>query len=116
MIDFNNIITQIPINAYAVVGCLIVGYIMKKWLPTDNKIIPTVLPIVGAILAVVTEGLSVPFIIGGALSGSVAVGLNQVFKQYIEGKDLAMTNGDGTHAEDVETEIVEDEEDEEGDK
>lgn len=112
MIDFNSIITQIPINIYSVVGCLVIGYIMKKWLPTDNKIIPTVLPIIGAIVAVITEGLSVPFIIGGALSGSVSVGLNQVFKQYIEGKDLAQTNGDGTHAEDAETEKVEDEEEE----
>lgn len=109
MIDFNNIITQIPINAYAVVGCLIIGYIMKKWIPTDNKIIPTVLPIIGAIIVMFTEGISVPFIIGGALSGSVAVGLNQVFKQYLEGKDLAMTNGDGSHAEESETESVEDE-------
>lgn len=110
MLDFNNIITQIPINAYAVVGCLVIGYIMKKWLPTDNKIIPTVLAIIGAIIVVLTEGFSVPFIIGGALSGLAAVGFNQVFKQYIEGKDLAMTNGDGSHAEDAETEAVEDEE------
>lgn len=117
MLDFNDIITQIPINAYAVVGCLIIGYVMKKWLPTDNKIIPTVLPILGAVIVAITEGVTVPFIIGGALSGSVAVGLNQVFKQYIEGKDLAMTNGEGEQAEDVETEVVEDEsEGKEGEK
>lgn len=83
--ELTNIITQIPINGFVVVGCMILGYIMKKWMPTDNKIIPTVLPIVGAVISVPLSGMSVEIIIGGALSGAVSVGLHQVFAQYIEG-------------------------------
>lgn len=84
MINLNEIITGVPINAYIVVACCIVGFVMKKWLPTDNKIIPTVLPIVGAVLAIPVMGLSVEFIIGGAFSGVSAVGCHQLLAQRIE--------------------------------
>lgn len=32
------------------VACLVLGYILKKWLPMDNKWIPTILVVVGAVL------------------------------------------------------------------
>lgn len=83
--DLTNIITQIPINGFIVVGCMVLGYVMKKWMPTDNKIIPTVLPIVGAVISIPLSGLGVETIIGGALGGAVSVGLHQAFAQYVEG-------------------------------
>ena len=84
MINLNEIITQIPVNSYVIVGCLILGYIIKKWLPTDNRIIPTVLPIIGAFAEACLEGPAITAIIGGALGGCIAVGLHQAFKQMIE--------------------------------
>lgn len=113
MINLNEIITQIPINIYVVIGCCVVGWLMKKFLPTDNKIIPLTLTILGAIIFVIIEGISAQNIIIGAFTGSAATGLHQIYAQFIEGKDLAMTSGDGSHAEDAETEV---EEDEEGDE
>ena len=107
MVNLNEIITQIPVNSYVIVGCLILGYIIKKWLPTDNRIIPTVLPIIGAVAEACLEGPAITAIIGGALGGCIAVGLHQVFKQYIEGKDLAATNGNGSKAEEHENEVDE---------
>lgn len=83
--NLSELITQIPINAYVIIACLVVGYIMKKWLPTDNKIIPTVLVIVGAIISIPVGGFSIEVIIGGAFGGTIAVGLHQAFKQLVEG-------------------------------
>lgn len=107
MINLNEIITQIPVNSYVVVGCLILGYIIKKWLPTDTRIIPTALPITGALVEACMEGLAAKAIIGGALAGLIAVGANQWFKKKIEGKDLAATNGSGSKAEEYESEVDE---------
>lgn len=107
MINLNEIITQIPINVYVLVGCLVVGWLMKKFLPTDNKIIPLVMVILGAIVFMLLEGFSIENIIVGAFTGAASTGLHQVFKQYIEGKDLAVTNGDGSAAEEYESEVDE---------
>ena len=105
--DLITIISQVPINVYVVLGCCVVGWIMKKFLPTDNKIIPLVMVILGAIVYVLLEGVSVENIIIGAFTGAASTGLHQVFKQYVEGKDLATTNGDGSMAEDFEADPVE---------
>ena len=69
-----------------VVGCLILGFIIKKWIKdVDNKWIPTIVAIVGVIAAVLTaETLSVAVIAGGALSGLASTGLHQLFKQCID--------------------------------
>ena len=107
MINFNEIISQVPINVYVVLGCCVVGWIMKKFLPTDNKIIPLVLTILGAILFALIEGFGVQNVIIGAFTGAAATGLHQIFAQYIEGKNLATTNGDGSQAEDFEADPVE---------
>ena len=105
--DLITIISQVPINVYVVLGCCVVGWIMKKFLPTDNKIIPLVLTILGAILFVLIEGMNVQNVIIGAFTGAAATGLHQIFAQYIEGKSLATTNGDGSMAEDFEADPVE---------
>ena len=46
------------------VACLIIGYLMKMYLPSDNKYIPTTLAIVGAVLG--------------------CTGLHQMFKQILK--------------------------------
>ena len=72
MFNLSEIIAQIPINVYVLVGCLVVGWLMKKFLPTDNKIIPLVMVTLGAIVYVLLEEVSVENIIIGAFTGAAA--------------------------------------------
>ena len=70
-----------------VVLCLIVGYIIKHWVKdADNKIIPTVVTVVGIVAAVAMnwDAVTVEVIVGGAVSGLASTGLHQLFKQWIE--------------------------------
>lgn len=78
-VNFENYL--IPI---IVIGCLCVGYVMKKWLPTDNRIIPTVLGILGALLGLLLFGPNLEGIIKGMFSGLASVGLHQAFHQFIK--------------------------------
>lgn len=75
------------INSYfiptVIVLCLCVGYILRNWIPTDNKWIPTVLFFVGVVSGVVVSGFNYTAITSGAVSGLAAVGLNQAFKQAL---------------------------------
>lgn len=67
------------------IACLIVGYIIKKWIKdVENKYIPTILAVLGAILNAVVSGVSVETIVYGALTGLASTGLHQAFKQFIE--------------------------------
>ena len=64
--------------------CLCVGFIMKKFLPTDNKYIPLTLMILGAILACIySKGVSIDHVAAGMVTGLASVGLHEVFKQLI---------------------------------
>ena len=68
--------------------CLIVGYIIKHWIKdADNKIIPTVVTVVGVVAAVAMNwgSITTEVIVGGALSGLASTGLHQLFKQWIDG-------------------------------
>ena len=103
--DLLAMIEQVPVNIYVVIGCSIAGWLMKKFMPMDRRIIPLTMTLLGAVLLVIIEYLSVENIIIGAFTGAASTGLHQIFKQYIEGKDLATTNGDGSLAEDAATEI-----------
>lgn len=68
-----------------VLACLIVGYITKKWIKdVNNKYIPTILVIIGAILNLFVSGFSIESAIFGAFMGLASTGLHQTFKQYIE--------------------------------
>lgn len=70
-----------------VLACLIVGYITKKWIKdVNNKYIPTILVIFGAILNLFISGFSIESAIFGAFMGLASTGLHQTFKQYIEKK------------------------------
>lgn len=68
------------------IGCMCVGFVMKKWLPTDDKWIPTVLLILGAVSGAILFGLDYEGIVKGMLSGLASVGLHQVFYQLIKNK------------------------------
>ena len=70
-----------------VLACLIVGYDTKKWIKdVNNKYIPTILVIFGAILNLFVSGFSIESAIFGAFMGLASTGLHQTFKQYIEKK------------------------------
>ena len=67
------------------VAALIVGYLMKNFMPTDNKWIPLTLAILGAVLGCcANQHVDLTSIVGGAVSGLSAVGLHQAFKQFID--------------------------------
>ena len=64
--------------------CLCIGFVMKKWMPTDDKWIPTVLLILGALSGLILFGFDYEGIVKGMVSGLAAVGLHQVFKQHLK--------------------------------
>ena len=78
-IDFENYL--IPIIT---IGCLCIGFVMKKWIPADDKWIPTVLLVLGAISGAILFGFEYEGIVKGMLSGLASVGLHQVFYQHIK--------------------------------
>lgn len=71
-----------------VVGiCLCLGYVIKKWIKdVDNKYIPTLVAVVGIILALWINAwqLTPEVILSGLVSGLASTGMHQLFKQYIE--------------------------------
>ncbi len=68
--------------------CLCVGFLMKKFMPTDNKWIPLTLAILGAILGcVVCKDIAIDHIAAGMVTGLAATGLHQVFAQLIGSDD-----------------------------
>lgn len=77
------------INPVALGICLVVGYIFKHWFKdVDNKIIPTVVVVVGIIVTLWINQWAVltpDVILSGALSGLASTGLHQLFKQWVEG-------------------------------
>lgn len=65
-------------------ACLVAGFVLKKWCPTDNKWIPTVLVVLGAVLGCVASAdVSLESIVAGAVTGLASTGLHQVFKQLL---------------------------------
>ena len=75
------------VNLYipiVMVICLCVGFIWKRFFPTDNKWIPLVLMILGAVIACIyNKGISIDHIAAGMVTGLAAVGLHQVLAQLI---------------------------------
>ena len=72
------------------VGCMCVGFVMKKWLPTDDKWIPTALLILGAVSGAILFGFQYEGIVKGMLSGLASVGLHQLFYQFVKNKIIPM--------------------------
>lgn len=68
-------------------ACLVLGYVIKMWIDdVDNKWIPTILAVFGAVSAcLVRDCISLELIVGGAASGLVSTGLHQLFKTWLSG-------------------------------
>lgn len=82
--DFNMFLENIV--PLVVLGCLILGYIIKHSLPMiSNSFIPTILAVVGVVINVLVSGLSIETVIYGAFMGLVSTGLHQAFTRFIEG-------------------------------
>ena len=65
--------------------CLTVGYLMKKFLPTDNKYIPLTVTVLGAILGCIdAHAITLVAIASGMISGLASPGLHQIFKQILK--------------------------------
>lgn len=88
-----------------IICSLVVGYIMKKWLPLDNKIIPTILVILGGVLGGFISGWNVESVTAGMLSGLASTGLHQLFTQYLKlesfGKEELNSMGPGEYEENL---------------
>ena len=68
-----------------VVACLCLGYVIKKWIKdVENKYIPTILLVFGAVLNAIVGGVSVETIVYGALMGLASTGMHQAFTRFIE--------------------------------
>ena len=79
------------LNTYLVptiVGiCLIVGYILKHFVKTDeiNRYIPVVVAVLGVGLNVwINYSFTPEILLGGLISGLASTGLHQAFKQIID--------------------------------
>lgn len=83
--DFTNL-TEMYIPIVMVI-CLCVGYVLKHWITDiDNKLIPTLMGILGAVLACVSGGgITLDLIASGLITGLASTGTHQVFKTLIEG-------------------------------
>ena len=73
-----------------VVGiCLCVGYVIKHLVPGEkiNRFIPLVMALLGVILNIWINGLTITpeILLGGLVSGLSSTGMHQLLKQFIEG-------------------------------
>jgi hypothetical protein len=69
-----------------VVACVLVGYIIKVTPPfakLANNYIPLIVTVLGAVLGILTNGLTLEAIVYGAVSGLASTGLHQVFTQLL---------------------------------
>ena len=64
-------------------------------MPTDDKWIPTVLLVLGAVSGVILFGVNYEGVVKGMVSGLAAVGLHQVFKQHLKLEVQSSFNTDG---------------------
>lgn len=80
------------------IGCLCIGFVLKKWMPADDKWIPTILLVLGAISGAILFGFDYEGIVKGMLSGLASVGLHQAFHQFIKVDTLGeMTQEEGEY-------------------
>ena len=81
-----------------VVACVIVGYIIKvtpHFAKIANNYIPLIVTLLGAVLGVAANGLTLEAIVYGAVSGLASTGLHQAFTQLLnigKGNDDFTTN------------------------
>ena len=71
------------------VACLVVGYLMKQFMPTDNRWIPLTVTILGAVLGcIANKSIGLEAIVAGGVSGLASTGLHQLFKQFIDDGEI----------------------------
>ena len=73
-----------------VVACVLVGYIIKITPPfakIANNYIPLIVTVLGAIMGILTNGMTLEAIVYGAVSGLASTGLHQVFTQLLNIKE-----------------------------
>ena len=89
--------------------CFGVGYVVKHWMPTDNKWVPTIGAILGAILGCLAcHELSVEAVAKGIISGLSATGLYELVSEHIESHDLdAEFLYEEDYADETETDEIE---------
>ena len=78
--------TQDFIVPIIVLACLVIGYVVKHTPYLDkiaNSYIPLIVTVLGAVLGVVTSGLSIEAVIYGAVSGLASTGLHQAFTRVL---------------------------------
>lgn len=69
--------------------CFGVGYVIKHWLPTDNKWIPTVGAVLGAVLGCLAlHEVTVEAVAKGMISGLAATGLYELYSEHKEAHDM----------------------------
>lgn len=64
-------------------SCFCIGYVVKNYLSTDNKHIPTIMLVLGAFFNVWYNNwqITLPILLGGMASGLAATGAHQLLKQ-----------------------------------
>ena len=82
-----NILTQY-FDIITVGICLCVGYVIKTSLDfVPNKYIPLIMLILGTILGVVSNGLTLASVLSGMVSGLASTGLYEAFRNLINRGD-----------------------------
>lgn len=69
--------------------CLIVGYIVKKWIPdVDNKFIPTIVAVLGVVISVWVNSFAFTpeIVLQGLASGLASTGLYELVNQLFFNK------------------------------
>ena len=77
-----------------VAASLCIGYVMKHWLPTDNKWIPTVLFIFGIASGLLVVGVSYEGAFCGGISSLASIGLHQAFYQWLKTEPVSLVDAE----------------------
>lgn len=76
-----------------VVACLAVGYVIKQWTPADNRIIPTVMLVLGCVLGcLVNKDIALQSIVAGGISGLASTGFYEAFAQWLNTGKITATD------------------------
>lgn len=70
--------------------CLCIGYVVKRWIKdVDNKFIPTIVAVIGILVAIWTHrAISPSIVLRGLFSGLASTGLHQLFTRLIRRKNV----------------------------
>lgn len=63
-------------------ACLVVGYLLKNFAPNDNKWIPVIVTILGAVIGCIAfKGITLEAVVAGAVTGLASTGMHQLLKE-----------------------------------